>query len=107
MKYVVLSLLALVCVNPSCSQSPKTKYCVIVRRHQYKFGENMSRWHRHKEFESVEGDPPPSMHFKSELGAKDIQEIQSKGGKVVILKSDYQLIELQDARKQCQAFIKE
>jgi hypothetical protein len=77
--------------------------CVIVKRHVHKFGENMSRLHAHRPFDYVEGDYPSGFKWRSELGDGDVRELQQKGGKIVVMKPDYQLSDLEDARKQCQS----
>src|SRR5260221_2141678 len=77
------------------------KACVIVKRHVHKFGENMSRFHAHRPFDYVEGNYPPGFKWRSELGDGDVRELQQKGGKMVVLRPDYQTADLEDARKQC------
>ena len=69
--------------------------------HVHKFGENMSRLHPHRPFDYVEGDYPPGFKWRSELSDGDGKELQQKGGKMVVLSPDYQLADLEDARKQC------
>ncbi len=83
--------------------APPAQSCVIVKRHAYKFGENMSRLHPHRPFDYVEGDYPPGFKWRSELSDGDVRELQKKGGKIVILNSDYAPADLEDARKQCKA----
>lgn len=75
--------------------------CVIVKRHVHKFGENASRFHPHRPFDYVEGRYPPGFKFRSELGDGDVRDLQKKGGRIVVLRPDYQLSDLEDARKQC------
>lgn len=75
--------------------------CVIVKRHVHKFGENMSRFHPHRPFDYVEGDYPAGFKWRSELGDAGVQELQHKGGRIVIMRPDYQQTDLEDARKQC------
>ena len=77
--------------------------CAIVKRHVHKFGENMSRVHAHRPFDFVEGNYPEGYKWRSELGDSDVREIQKKGGKVIIMRPDYELADLEDARKQCAA----
>jgi hypothetical protein len=77
--------------------------CVIVKRHVHKFGENASRLHPHRPFDYVEGDYPPGFKWRSELSDGDVRELQKKGGKIVIMRPDYELSDLEDARKQCQS----
>jgi hypothetical protein len=51
----------------------------------------------------VEGDYPPGFKWRSELSDADVRELQQKGGKMVVMKPDYQASDLEDARKQCQS----
>jgi len=88
--------------KPGASVS-KTQPCVIVKRHVHKFGENMSRLHPHRPFDYVEGDYPPGFKWRSELDDGEVRELQQKGGKIVVMRPDYQLSDLEDARKQCQS----
>lgn len=83
------------------SEAPKAKGqpCVIVARHVHKFGENMSRMHPHRPFDYVEGDYPSGYKWRSELSDGDERELQQKGGKMVVLKPDYNAADLEDARK--------
>lgn len=86
-----------------CAQTPKpVQPCVIVKRHVHKFGEDASRVHPHRPFDYVEGDYPSGFKWRSELGDGDVRELQQKGGKMVVMKPDYQASDLEDARKQCQ-----
>jgi len=80
---------------------PAAQSCVIVKRHVYKFGENMTRWHPHRPFDYVEGDYPEGYKWRSELSDGDVRDVQKKGGKVIMLRADYELADLEDARKQC------
>jgi len=105
---VLALLLPLLLVSGAAGQANKpdataalAKSCVIVKRHVPKFGENMSRLHPHRPFDYVEGDYPPGFKWRSELGDGDVKELQKKGGKMVVLSPDYQLADLEDARKQC------
>jgi len=89
-------------------QSPKadvptaqSQPCVIVKRHVHKFGENMSRFHAHRPFDYVEGNYPSGFKWRSELGDGDVRELQQKGGKMVVVRPDYRVSDLEDARKQC------
>lgn len=77
--------------------------CVIVKRHVHKFGEDMSRFHPHRPFDYLEGDYPPNFKWRSELSDGDVRELQKKGGKIVVMKPDYQVSDLEDARKQCES----
>jgi hypothetical protein len=83
--------------------APKNQACVIVKRHVPKFGENMSRLHPHRPFDYVEGDYPTGYKWRSELGDGDVRDVQKKGGKVVVMKPDYDASDLENARKQCQS----
>lgn len=76
--------------------------CVIVKRHVAKFGENMPRMHPHRPFDYVAGDYPAEFKWRSELGDGDVRDLQQKGGKMVVLKPDYQASDLEDAKKECQ-----
>lgn len=80
------------------------KSCIIAHRHQYKLGENMAHIAPHKRLDYIEGEYPKDIKFHSELSDKLVQRVQERGGHVVILKPDYSLTELEDARKQCTAF---
>jgi hypothetical protein len=77
--------------------------CVIVARHVHKFGENMSRLHAHRPFDYVEGSYPTGFKWRSELSDSDVRELQQDGGKIVVLRPDYQVADVEDARKQCQS----
>ncbi len=88
--------------KPDASMA-KSQACVIVKRHVHLFGENMSRMHPHRPFDYVEGDYPPGFKWRSELSDADVRELQQKGGKMVVMKPDYQASDLEDARKQCQS----
>jgi hypothetical protein len=86
------------------AQAPASnKPCVIVKRHVHKFGENATRFHAHRPFDYVEGDYPSGFKWRSELGDGDVRELQEKGGKMVVMRPDYQESDLEDARKQCQS----
>jgi hypothetical protein len=88
--------------NPD-TLTAQSQPCVIVRRHVPKFGENMSRLHPHRPFDYVEGDYPTGFKWRSELGDSDVRDLQKKGGKMVVLKPDYEASDLEDARKQCKS----
>jgi hypothetical protein len=88
--------------NPDVSKA-QSQPCVIVKRHVHKFGENMSRFHAHRPFDYVEGTYPAGFKWRSELGDGDVRELQQKGGKMVVMRPDYQVSDLDDARKQCQS----
>lgn len=104
-------LACILAISASCyAQTPKSdasmakgQPCVIVKRHVHKFGENMSRFHAHRPFDYVEGDYPSGFKWRSELGDSDVRELQEKGGKMVVMKPDYQASDLEDARRQCQS----
>lgn len=81
--------------------SASAQSCVIVKRHVHKFGENMNRLHTHRPFDYVEGAYPAGYKWRSELGDGDVRELQQKGGKMVVMRPDYQASDLEDARKQC------
>src|SRR5258708_27981161 len=83
--------------------APPAQSCVIVKRHVHKFGENMSRLHPHRPFDYVEGDYPSGFKWRSELSDGDVRELQQKGGKIVVLRADYETPDLEHARKQCQS----
>ena len=96
----------LMLVVPAMGQerpATQSQPCVIVKRHVHKFGENMTRLHPHRPFDYVEGDYPPGFKWRSELSDGQVRELQQKGGKIVVLSPEYQLADLEDARKQCRA----
>lgn len=109
MKTVICELLLAVSVSAQSAKSvsPKStvqsQTCVIVKRHVHKFGENMSRFHAHRPFDYVEGDYPSGFRWRSELSDTEVRELQGRGGKVVVMRADYQLPDLEDARKRCQS----
>jgi hypothetical protein len=96
-----VQLLILVIVLAALQSPAASQPCVIVKRHVHKFGENMSRLHPHRPFDYVEGEYPANFKWRSELSDGDVRELQRKGGKIVVLRSDYQPADLEDARKQC------
>jgi hypothetical protein len=87
-------------VEPSAA-APGDHPCVIVKRHVHKIGENMTRFHAHRPFDYVEGEYPSGYKWRSELGDSDVRDVQEKGGKIVVMRPDYELPDLQDARTQC------
>lgn len=89
--------------NPNVATKTQREPCVIVARHVHKFGENMSRFHAHRPFDYVEGNYPAGFKWRSELSDGEVRELQQDGGKIVIMKPDYQTSDVEDARKQCQA----
>lgn len=112
MKKLLVALPACILAVSSCSyaQTPKpdasktqSQSCVIVKRHLHKFGEDMSRLHPHRPFDYVEGNYPPGFKWRSELSDGDVRELQQKGGRIVVMRSDYEVADLEDARKQCQS----
>ena len=98
MKAVIFLLFSL----SALAQDAPKKACVIVNHHKHQFSDNF--WIMHKPFDYIEGDFPEGMKFRPALSSKDIQAMQEHGSKVVIIKADYQLTELKDAREQCAAF---
>jgi len=70
--------------------------CVILKNHVKKTAEAFMRW-------TVEGGFPKGFKFHSEIDDKQIRKIKEQGGQVVIIKPDYALADLQDARKQCES----
>ena len=104
MKKVLLALLAFIlAISVFCySQAPKpdtskaqSQPCVIVKRHVHKFGENMSRFHPHRPFDYVEGDYPQGFKWRSELSDGDVRGFQQKGGKIVVMRPDYENADLE------------
>jgi hypothetical protein len=98
---IILLLASATYTQSSGPDSPPPQACVIVKRHVHKFGENMTRFHAHRPFDYVEGDYPSGFKWRSELGDGDVRELQQKGGKIVVMRPDYQIADLEDARKQC------
>jgi hypothetical protein len=84
---------------------PKTRYCIIVKSYQKKGADAWTRWTVPKPYNYVEGDFPPRLKFRWELNAKHVEQLKKHGGHVVILKSEYTLEELKDAREQCKSFL--
>lgn len=99
MKYLLLAILLV----PISAFAQQGTTCVIVKRHVHKFGEDMSRMHPHRPFDYVEGDYPHGFKWRSELSDGDVRSLQEKGGRMVVMKPDYQASDLEDARKQCQS----
>lgn len=96
-----LTLLIPLLLAPCCFGQNQPAACVIVKRHVHKFGENMSRFHPHRPFDYVEGNYPEGFKWRSELSDGDVRELQKKGGKIVVMRPDYQVADLEDARKHC------
>jgi len=90
---------------PAKKESPKSGYCVIVKSYQKKGADAWTRWTVPKPYNYVEGEFPPKLKFRWELNAKHVEQIKKHGGHVVILKTDYTLEELKDAREQCKLFL--
>lgn len=80
------------------------KSCLIVKPHLKRASEALFRWTQPKPFDYVEGDYPKGMKFHYEIGDKTIREIKEKGGQVVVIKPDYALADLEDARKNCKSW---
>jgi hypothetical protein len=91
----------LVSAIPCFAQHSEPSACVIVKRHVHVLGENMTRLHPHRPFDYVEGTYPDSFKWRSEMSDGDVRDLQQKGGRVVVLRPDYQLADLEDARKSC------
>lgn len=88
------------------SESPaaKPKPCVIVKIYQKRAADAFIRWTSPKPYNYVEGNLPAGMKFRNELGDNHVREIQQKGGHVVVLKFEYALPDLEDARRSCKAW---
>ena len=100
--FLIISMsLSSACFSQASGKST-TPSCVIVKRHAFKFGENISRLHPHRPFDYVEGNYPSGYKWRSELGDGDVRELQNKGGKIVVLDSNYQSSDLEEAKKSCQ-----
>jgi hypothetical protein len=99
---IALSIAGGFAQTPIEASKPQAPSCVIVKRHVHKLGENMSRVHPHRPFDYVEGDYPQGFKWRSELSDGDVRELQQKGSKLVIMRADYEIADLEDARKQCQ-----
>lgn len=83
---------------------PRPKPCLIITPYKKTASDALTRWTVPKPFNYVEGDFPGTMRFRSELNDKDIRQIKALGGHVVIVRSGYELPDLEDARKSCDAF---
>jgi len=77
------------------------KPCVIVKVYQKKGADALVRWTVPKPFNYVEGEFPNGFKFRNELNDGHVREIKAKNGHVVVLKSDYVLADLEDARRSC------
>jgi len=84
-----------------CLPSFAADSCVILRNYPRRTADAFTRWTTPPSFEYVEGNFPAGFKFRSEIRDKHVREIQKRGGRVVIIKADYQQAELDDARKQC------
>jgi hypothetical protein len=89
-----LSILALLTVAASAADKPT---CLIVKHastaHQaFVSGAN---------WQYVEGDFPLGMKWKSNITDRNIRKIKENGGRVVIVPTNYNTTDLEDARKQC------
>ncbi|SRR5579883_203357 len=104
MRTWALTLLIFLSLSAFGQQASSDKSCLIVKMHKHSFGENMMRWTVAKPFNYVEGEFPKGIKFHYEMGDSLIREIKEKGGKVVVLNSEYGLPELEDARKSCKEF---
>ncbi len=97
---VFMLLGAAVAQQPASTDARAIKPCVIVKP--------ASTAHRalvsNKAFQYVEGEFPSKMKFKSNVGDGDVRKVKELGGKVVVIKADYTLADLQDAREQCKKF---
>jgi hypothetical protein len=88
---------------PSDAPAPSSamKPCLIVKIYQKKGADAWTRWTVPAPFNYVEGALPVGVKFRSELRDEHVREIQEKGGHVVVMKADYALADLEDARKSC------
>jgi hypothetical protein len=75
-----------------------------VKIYQKKMADALTRLTTPKPFNYVEGDFPNGVKFRSELNDSNIREIQEKGGHVVVMKADYALPDLEDARHSCRVW---
>lgn len=94
MRYLLIFVLSL-------SATARGGTCVILKEHVKHASEALFRWTQPQPFDYVEGDFPKGMKFHYEVGDKTIRKIKEQDGKVIIVKPDYSLAELEDARKQC------
>jgi hypothetical protein len=102
---LAVSVLAQEPAPPQRGTAPQPRYCVIVKMYQKKGADAFIRWTVPKPYNYVEGEFPPKLKFRWELNAKHVEQIKKNNGHVVILKSEYTLEELQDARQQCKLFL--
>jgi hypothetical protein len=80
------------------------RQCLILKRmgpadqitsHMYSFGI------RGKQFQYVEGDFPQESKFHGRLTDHDVRNIQSHGGRVVIMEPKYNADDLREAKQSC------
>jgi len=89
---------------PSPRPLTKPKPCLIVKIYQKKGADAWTRWTTPKPYNYVEGDLPVGVKFRNELSDGNVREIQQRGGHVVIMKADYALPDLEDARRSCKTW---
>jgi hypothetical protein len=86
------------------AQSGMHHQCLILKRmgpadqitsHMYSFGI------RGKQFQYVEGDFPAGVKFHGRLTDHDVRNIQSHGGKVVMMEPKYSADDLREAKLSC------
>ena len=86
------------------NDSPMHHQCLILKRmgpadqitsHMYSFGI------RGKQFQYVEGDFPAGVKFHGRLTDHDVRNIQSHGGKVVMMEPKYSADDLREAKLSC------
>lgn len=88
---------------PVAPKSEPAPPCVIVKIYQKKAADAFIRWTVPKPYNFVEGDFPRGFRFRSELNDAHIREVQGLGGRVVVMRPDYVLEDLEDARRSCRA----
>jgi hypothetical protein len=85
-------------------QPTTNRQCLILKRmgpadqitsHMYSFGV------RGKQFQYVEGDFPNGAKFHGRLTDHDVRNIQSHGGRVVIMEPKYSADDLREAKQSC------
>jgi hypothetical protein len=78
--------------------------CVIVQHQARKWSDTGALTGKQMHpFAYVEGNYPAKFKWRSELSDRDVRELQQKGGKMVVLPTNYQSPDLEDARKQCKS----
>jgi hypothetical protein len=90
-------------VATSRSRAPLAP-CLIVKIYQKKAADAWTRMTTPKPYNYIEGDFPSGFEFRNELNDKHIREIQGNGGHVVVMKPDYALPDLEDARRSCRTW---